>query len=115
MATKPVKSKAAKGALVRGRTLAALGSGVVLVRVGNAKKRDVTRPGDEATVLVKKAWQALKKPGIDKHVVFRSSRTGVFSYSVYTNDTSKVVREAADGSRTIGRLVDGKFRVAKAV
>lgn len=109
MATKPVK----KNAMVQGRRLAALGGGVVLIRVGSAKKKPATRPGDEATVLVNKAGRALKKPGIDKQVVFRGE-AGIFSYSVYPNDPSKVVRETVDGTRTIGSLVGGRFRATKA-
>jgi len=33
---------------------------------------------------------------------------------LYPDDPSKIIREAADGTRTIGRLVGGKFRLSKA-
>jgi 3-hydroxymyristoyl/3-hydroxydecanoyl-(acyl carrier protein) dehydratase len=113
MALKPAQKKLGKDSLVQGKPITALGSGYMLVRVGAAKKRAAVRPGDQATVLVAKAWQALNKPGIDKQVVFRGSQNGkIFAYSVYPDDPSKVVREAADGTRRVGRLVDGKFRVA---
>jgi hypothetical protein len=70
------------------------------------------RTEDKTTVLIQKTARALSRPGIDKAVVFRGPNApNVFSYSVYTPDPTKVIREAADGSRAIGRLVDGKFRI----
>jgi hypothetical protein len=34
----------------------------------------------------------------------------VFAYSVDPADPTRIVREAADGTRTIGRLVNGRFQ-----
>jgi hypothetical protein len=115
MATKASRTKAGAGEVV-GQRMATLGSDMVLVRVRNSKKA-ATRPGDEASVLVTKAWQALKKPGISKQAVFRGSHLQVgqiYSYSVDPQDPSKIVREDAAGTRTTGRVVDGEFRVTKA-
>ncbi|MDB5846744.1 MAG: hypothetical protein JWP29_496 [Rhodoferax sp.] len=108
---KSVSREAATGQFVQGRSVATLGRGLSLVKVGRASKTSI-RPEDTTTVLIQKTARALSKPGIDKAVVFRGPNAAkVFSYSVYTQDPTKVVREAADGSLAIGRLVDGKFRV----
>ena len=102
------------GAFVQGRSVATLGRGLALVKVGRAAKVTV-RPEDRTTVLVKKAARALSKPGIDKSVVFRGPNAEkIFSYSVYPQDPTKVIRKAADGTRDIGLLIDGRFRVVKA-
>lgn len=117
MSTKPSSVKTTKRQAVTGQAVATLGAHFVLVRVGGkagGQKQEV-RPGDTASVLVTKAGQALKKPGIPKQAVFGSrDRSGVYAYSVYPADPSKIVREASDGSRTIGRLVNGKFQALKA-
>lgn len=102
------------GRLVQGRSVATLGSGMALVKIGKTAKGAV-RPEDETTVLVKKAARALNKPGIDRSVVFQGPNAAkIFSYSVYPQDTTKVIRESANGARVVGRLVDGKFRAIKA-
>lgn len=95
-----------------GRSVAVV-SGFALVRV-EPKKRAVAVPRkDTAAVLVQKVGGALNKPGVDKRVVFKDQRTGVFSYSAYPGDPTKVVRESADGSKRVGRLVKGRFVAAK--
>lgn len=105
---------AASGEFVQGRSVATLGRGLALVKVGKAA-RAVVRPEDKTTVLVKKAARALNKPGIDQSVVFRGPNAEkIFSYSVYPQDPTKVIRKTADGARAIGRLIDGKFRAIKA-
>jgi hypothetical protein len=88
-------------------------AGFALVRIEAKKRSRTVLPEDSATELVKRAGQALKRPGIDRQVVFRGERAGIFSYSAYAGDPTKVVREAADGSKRIGRLVNGKFVPAK--
>lgn len=64
------------------------------------------------TSIIDKLAKALKTPGIDRQVVFRGN--SIFSYSAYAGDPTKVVREAADGSKLIGQLVNGKFVPDKA-
>jgi hypothetical protein len=59
-----------------------------------------------------KTGRALAKPGISKASVFRGASKKVFAYSIYSKDPSKIVRQAADGTKTIGRVVDGKFRAS---
>ena len=64
--------------------------------------------------LVLKAAKAFAKPGFDRQVIFGNGRNGkVFAYSVHPDDPSKIIREAPDGTRTIGRLVGAKFRPFK--
>jgi hypothetical protein len=116
MSTKPSSLKTTKRQAVTGQPVAALGTRFVLVRVGSkALGREAeVQPGDTASVLVTKAGQALKKPGIPKQAVFgHGNRSGIYAYSVYPADPTKIVREAADGSRTVGRLVNGRFQALK--
>jgi hypothetical protein len=114
MTTRHRAAKASKNSTVRGRTIAAFGSDVVMVQVRKPKASTIRRD-DTASVLVKKAVHALRKPGIKKESVFRGRQADrVFSYSVYLKDPTKIVRETSKGARTIGRLVDGKFRSSKA-
>lgn len=97
----------AKVIRLRGKALPSLGKEVVLVRVGSAKRptRSANR-SDEAAVLVRKLGRALSKLGISKeHVPGK-----VFAYSACPEDMTKIVREAADGTRTVGRVVGCKFR-----
>lgn len=107
--------KSATGAKVirlRGKALPAFDKEVVLVRVGKTRRppRSVSR-SDEAEVIVRKLGKALSKPGISKQVVFRTHTSEkVFAYSAYPEDVTKVVREAADGTRTVGRVVGRRFR-----
>lgn len=114
---KTVKSGARTGmfdsAGLRGKRI---GDHFVLVHIGDSKRAAV-RPADKAAVLVGKAARALKKPGIDKAVVFRGAKPEkVFAYSVYPADTSRVIRESADGKRSVGRLgMDGRFRASRKV
>lgn len=92
-----------------------LGERFVLVPVEGRQPARAMRVEDSAAELVAKAVRALKKPGIDRAVVFRdaSRRRGIYAYSVDPADPSRVIREAADGTSTIGRLIDGRFKPVK--
>jgi hypothetical protein len=75
----------------------------------------VTKHDDSAT-LVAGISKAMRKAGISRDVVFvkrGSSPKQVYVYSVLPSDTTKIVREAADGTRTIGRFSNGQFRAVK--
>lgn len=95
-----------------GKTVAVLGERFVLVQVGASTKK--VRAGEAATVLVSRAGQALKKPGIGRETVFKPGQGSVFAFSVDPSDPDRVIREAADGSRQTGRLVNGRFLAVKA-
>ncbi|MGO4605425.1 hypothetical protein AB4142_03750 [Variovorax sp. 2RAF20] len=111
---KTIAREGSAGQMVQGRSVATLGRGMALVKVGKAP-RAVVRPEDNTTELLKKAARALDKPGIDRSVVFRGPNAArIFAYSAYPQDPTQVVREAADGTKVIGRLVDGRFRASKA-
>jgi hypothetical protein len=89
-------------------------AGFALVRV-EPKKRSASAvsANETASVLVKRVGEALRRPGIDKQVVFRDKKTGIYSYSTYPRDPTKVIREASDGTKRIGRLINGRFVAAK--
>jgi hypothetical protein len=112
MAARARRSAAGAKVRLRGKAFPSLDKEVVLVRVGSAKRppRSVIR-SEEAEVMVRKLGKALSKPGIGKQVVFRAHAPGkAFAYSVCPEDMTKVVREAVDGTRTVGRVVGCKFR-----
>lgn len=92
-----------------GEIISAVGDRYALIRTGSAKKL-TTAKSDTAHEMLKRAGKALSKPGITSGSVFRSARSGVFAYSVYGADPSKVVRKAADGTKTVGRVVAGRFK-----
>ena len=112
MASAASKKAAAKSSSLKGQSVATV-SGFALVRTQPRKKAVQVPSVDSAAVLMAKVGRALRKPGIDKQVVFADNRAGVFSYSTYPVDPSKVLRESADGTKRIGRLVNGRFVVAK--
>ncbi|TDP78195.1 hypothetical protein EV672_1245 [Aquabacterium commune] len=89
--------------------------GWVLVKTGDTKARRV-KPEESVGTLVMKAAKALGKPGIDRSVVFgggasQRSAKPVYAYSVYAADPTKFVRESEDGTKTVGKMVNGKFKV----
>lgn len=89
--------------------------GFVLVGAGGAKdKAAQTPPQDRASALLPKVARALGKPGISRDAVFKGRTHHVYSYSVDTSDTSRVVRVDAEGRRTVGRLVGDRFVPVKA-
>ena len=86
------------------------------MRVGAPKKSHAPARGAGATELLNRAAKAFAKPGFDGRVIFGSGRNSkAFAYSVYPDDPSKIIRETADGTRTIGRLVHDRFRASKAI
>jgi hypothetical protein len=98
---------------LRGKRIPGLDKAVTMVRMGSPRKgRVATRRSDEADVMVRKVGKALSKPGISKVAIFQSPVAGtIFAYSVDPFDATKVVREAADGTKRIGRSVAGKFKL----
>ena len=116
MPTKRVNAATAAESFT-GKSIAQLGEDYVLVRVGPGQKNPAPRPDERAAVLLAKVGKALSKPGIDKKTIFKGAKLGaIYAYSAYPGDTRKVLREAADGSQTVGRLIkNGQFRrIAKA-
>jgi hypothetical protein len=65
--------------------------------------------------LVAALVKVIHKTGIKRESIFSDkSAKRVYAYAVLPSDPSKIVREAVDGSKTIGRLRNGKFRPLKA-
>jgi hypothetical protein len=60
--------------------------------------------------LLKKGNKALVQSGIQERTVFRDAKTGVFAYSVDPQNPRKIVRQSADGKKTVGRFSHGRFR-----
>ena len=61
--------------------------------------------------------KAIRKKGIRREAIFvsrSSSPKRVYAYSILPSDTSKILRESADGSITVGRYRNGQFRALKA-
>jgi len=91
------------------REVTRLSQGFVLY--GEAKsKTSRLKSSETAAVLVKKAGRALARPGISKDVIFPPGQPGLFAYSIYPKDPSKIVRESSTGKRTLGRFVGGRFK-----
>jgi hypothetical protein len=88
---------------------------LIVVKIGEPYfKRDVlTR--EKPSSLVAKIAKAIRKPGTSRQVIFRSSvGKKVYVYSVDPRDTTKIIRENANGQKKIGRLVNGRFRPVSA-
>jgi hypothetical protein len=94
--------------------LATLRDGVYLIETRKTPRRRI--PVTETTAaLARKLGRALNKPGISREAVFGKTdgRRTVYAYSVHPDDPTKLVRESADGKRTVGHMIDGKFRVCE--
>jgi len=91
------------------REVTRLSQGFVLYGDATPKKSS-PKSSETAAVLVKKAGRALAKPGISKDVIFPPGHSGLFAYSIYPKDPSKIVRESSTGQRTLGRFVGGRFK-----
>lgn len=111
---KVLPSQAAEASDIRvsGTRIPTLNDDLVLVRLNAANAAPAALdPTERADAMVLKAGKALNKPGIRRESVFGSgSGRGISAYSVYPQDPSLVVRESADGLKTLGRLVGGRFR-----
>jgi hypothetical protein len=108
---KPVRTVRRKTAAVVETKLPTFSESLQLVRKGERPKPEFLKPREIAGTMVPQTLGALSIPGIAHGVVFRGSRAAqVSSYSIWPTDPTKVVREQADGTRTIGRLVGGRFR-----
>lgn len=80
-----------------------------LVRIGN--KVTETPADQEAGPLLLKVGKALSKPGVRREAVFGTQpKKNFYAYSLDPTDPTRMVREDAEGNKSIGRMVDGKFR-----
>ncbi len=107
-------SKVSKSAAVRSSKAAVKAEAIV--RSAVKPPLVAVREADQASNLVPRIGKALKKPGLDRSVVFtkiRPTRLTVYAYSVDPTDVSRIVRESEDGSKTVGHLVGNRFRPLK--
>lgn len=110
-AKKPYPTIRKKAAGVAETKLPTFSESLMLVRKGKKPKPEILKPKEIAGTLVAETLDALSSPGLAHSVVFRGLKAAqVSSYSILPADPTKVVREQADGTRTVGRLVGGRFR-----
>jgi hypothetical protein len=106
-------AKAKRAVRINGKRAPAFGRDVVVVRTGRFQAaQSPTKRSDEARTLVGETAKALGRPGIKKSAVFKRGAPEVFAYSVDPQDPRRIVRRSGAGKRTVGRLVDGRFRAS---
>lgn len=87
---------------------------LVVVRVGKSKSGSSLRQDERSGALIDGIAKATRKPGISRDIIFKSLKgQRIYAYSVYPADTTKIVREDAKGRKTLGRLVEGKFKALR--
>ena len=108
-AKKPSPNK--KSTLVSGQPVATLSNGFVLIKTSAHR---VIPKSKEPHQLLQKAAKALSKPGIPRSAVFGDgTNKRVYGYSINPKDPSQFIRESFDGTKRIGRFVNGKFQLIK--
>jgi hypothetical protein len=105
--TPQIKIKAAAAE----RRVATPNPDLIVVRVGGSNKKALVSPKEQASGVLARVAEVMKKPGADRARVFTSTLgKPVFAYFVSSKDPTKVVREDAAGRQTLGRFVGGRFR-----
>ena len=111
MTTKKTPTAKKPATLVSGQPVVALSNGFVLIKT--SAHRNIPK-SNEPHQLLQKAAKALSKPGIPRSAVFGDgTNKRLFSYSIDADDPTRLVRVAFDGTRSIGRLINGKFQPIK--
>ena len=95
---------------MRGEIVASVGGHFVLVKTGRSNA-SVKVPEDESVRLLAAAGRALARPGISRSSVFGSGDKTVYAYSLDPQNPTRFIRESQDGTRRVGRMVNGKFKV----
>jgi hypothetical protein len=84
---------------------------LVVVKIGRPKSKETVSVREKSSTLVASLVKATRKPGTSRDRIFNSSvGKRVFAYSVDPGDTTKIVREDASGTTSVGTLVNGRFR-----
>ena len=90
-------------------------SDLVVVTIGRPSAKPLVPAKEQASKLIADLAKAIGKRGTSRDPIFRSKiGKPVFACSIYPKDTSKIVREDANGNKTVGRLVNGRFRPSNA-
>ena len=88
---------------------------LVVVKIGRPASKETVSVRERASTLVASLAKATRKPGTSRDRIFNSSvGKRVFAYSVDPGDITRIVREDASGKKTLGRLVNGRFRTLSA-
>ncbi len=96
-----------------GRTISTPRGDLFLLRLGASKPRKDSKPQELASPMLVKLGRAINKPGTSREKIFHgASGQVVYAYSAHPQDPALFVREDADGNRTVGRLVNGRFQPA---
>jgi hypothetical protein len=85
-------------------------SDLFVLKIGERTDEFRPSPKERASGVVARVAKAMAKPGVTRAQIFRGAFRGVYAYSIYSQDPSKVVREDAAGRKILGRLVSGRFR-----
>jgi hypothetical protein len=84
---------------------------LIVVRLGKSKSGAALRESEKSSALIERLAKAIREPGISRDIVFKSRRgKRVYAYSIFPGDVTKIVREDANGKKTVGRLVQGEFK-----
>lgn len=98
---------------VRGEVVASVDGHFLLVKTSRSRTLPKVPEGESARVLAA-AGRALARPGISRASVFGTGHKNVYAYSLDPKDPTRFIREAEDGTRRLGRMVNGKFKVLAA-
>jgi len=111
--TDPVKNGSESKASPRPRSKAEASLGAPCSTGRVARRRLVAeREEERASNLVPKIARAFREPGAEREALFRKlrpTRMTVYAYSIDPTDVTRIVREAEDGSKTVGRIVGKRF------
>ena len=88
--------------------LPAFGDELLLYRTRHHAKKSRQKDSERTKYLLGKVGTGLNLPGIKPTVVFKSK--DVFAYSIDPTNPNRIVRHSSAGKRTVGRLVDGRFK-----
>jgi hypothetical protein len=82
-----------------------------VLRLGKSKSGATLRETEKSDALIDGIIKATLRPGMRRDIVFRSNKDKrVYAYSIFPGDVTKIVREDANGKKTLGRVVHGKFK-----
>lgn len=84
---------------------------LMVVRFGKLRTGAALRETEKSGAFIDGIVRAMRKPAISRDIVFKAQKgKRVYAYSIFPGDVTKIVREDAKGRKTVGRLLQGKFR-----
>lgn len=106
------KLKSAAKSAPADQTVVAEVAGFQLVKSGRARKLPAPAPAkamEASQALLTRVGKALRAPGIQPRPAVKNA----YVYAAYPADLTKVIERAPDGTKRIGRLVQGRFIPSK--